>query len=369
MECVSGRVVREDLRVRYYWRRRYSGRWMPRALGAAVLAAGVLAAGLPGGSALASPAAAGSTIYSFSVTFAVKALGHTWSFGLGASNGSGFADIDAGLQTVRKGVIEDHEWGSTTAFSPTAAKDFTVTSAGHATIKTGNALRPVLAATLAFTPTRHTKGACAKGSLTNYFGKVTGTLSLTTGLRGVKVSAKFSRETRDASLSIDKSCVPRSRSKKIPCAGGFWNIAASPLTTGGVDAGEKLAAKPIWQDSFIRENLRTASKWLTRTDDLFVNAPAPAPKLNKKAHTVSITESASGPITGTAVITYGPVNTSLRIPSCYVGRKHYSEKLVSYAGTRVTVSKPFKAHMVLTGTQTMVTGHYALYTAPRLTAR
>jgi hypothetical protein len=355
--------------VRQHGTRRYSRRLLACTLGAAALAGALLTAGLPGSAALASPRAAGSTSYSFFVSRQVKALGHTWTFSLGASKESGVDLIDAGLETVHKGIIEVHGWDSTTAFSSTVAKDFRVTSAGHATIKTGSALRPVLAATLAFTPTRQTKEACAKGSERNYSGKVTGTLSLTTGLRGVKLSATFTGKTTDASLSIDRSCVPRTKPSKTPCSGGFWTVAATPLTTGGVIGGETLAAKPFWQNSFFRENLRTASKWLTRTDDLFVNAHAPAPKLNKKAHTVSVTESASGPITGAAVITYGPVNTPLRIPSCYVGRKHYSEKLVSYTGTKVTVSKPFKARMVLTGTQTMVVGRNAEYIAVSLKAR
>jgi hypothetical protein len=354
--------------VRHYGSLRYSPRWLPRALGAAALAAG-LTAGLPAGPALASPTPAGSTSYSLFVSAGIKAVGHTWSFGLGAfKGGSGVDDIVAGLERASKGVIEDHEWSSVTAFSRTVAKDFTITSAGHATIKTGSALRPVLAATLAFTPTRHTRETCAKGSDTTYFGKLTGTLSLTTGLRGVKVSAKFSRKTSDASLGIDKSCVQRPPSKTA-CAGGFWTAAATPLTTGAVSGIETLAAKgkPTWRDSFFRENVRTASKWLKRFDDLSVAGPAP--KLNKKAHTVSVTGTASGPITGAAVITYGPMYKPPPVPSCYVGRKRYSEKSVIYTGTKVTVSKPFKAHMVLTGTQTMVTGHYAEYTAVTLKAR
>ena len=345
---------------------RYLPRWLLRALCAAALAAGLLTAGLPAGAALASPAAAGSTSYYFYGSVAIKALGHTWSFGLSATKNSDIDGIVAGLETVSKGVIESHEWGSATAFSPTVAKDFTVTSTGHATIKTGSALSPVLAATLAFTPAKRTKESCAKGSGTLFFGKLTGTLSLTTGLRGVKVSAKFSGKTTDATLEVDKSCVlpPASR---ISCTGGFWEVSAIPLTTGSVGGIQILAAKPTWQDSFIRENVRTASKWLTRSDDL--SAVGPAPKLNTKAHTVSVTGTASGPITGAAVITYGPTYRPPPVPSCYVGSKHYSEKSVFYTGTRVTVSKPFKAHTVLTGTQTMVTGHNAEYVAASLTAR
>lgn len=356
--------------MRRYGKLRYSPRWLPRALGAAALAAGLLTTGLPAGPALASPATAGRASYDFSVSVAVRALGRTWSFGLLVTKGSDGDGIVAGLDTARKGVIESHEWGSVTAFSPTVAKDFTVTSAGRATIKTGGALSPVLAATLAFTPTRRTREACAKGSDTNYFGKVTGTLSLRTGLRGVKFSAKFRGKAPGAILSIDRSCVPpKPRRSKIPCTGGIWIVLAVPLTTGSAGGIQTLAAKPTWADSFIRENVPTASKWLTRSDDLFAGARAPAPKLNTKARTVAVAGTASGPITGAAVITYGPTYRPPPVRSCYVGRKHYSEKSVVYTGTSIAVSKPFQARTVLTGTQTMKTGTYATYTAVSLTAK
>jgi hypothetical protein len=358
--------------VRHYGKLRHSPRWLPGALGALgalALAAGLLTAGWPAGTALASPAAAGSTSYFFTASTSIKALGRTWSFDLSVTKGSGIDGIVAGLDTVSKGVIESHEWGSTAAFGPTAAKALTVTGAGHAAVKTGSALSPVLVATLAFTPTRQTKEACAKGSGTTYFGKLTGTLSLTTGLRGVKVSATFSGKASGTSLVASNSCVPPTTPpSKTPCTGGLWSVAAIPLTTGSVGGIEALAARPTWSDSFIRENAPTASKWLTRTDDLFVPG-GPAPRLNTKARTVAVTGTASGPITGAAVITYGPTYTPPPVASCYVGSKRYAEKTVLYTGTSVTVSKPFKARTVLTGTQSMVTGPYAEYIAISLTAR
>lgn len=186
---------------------------------------------------------------------------------------------------------------------------------------------------------------------------------------GVKVSARFSGKAPGASLVVSNSCVPPTTPPaKAPCTGGFWSVAAVPLTTGSVGGLEALAAKPTWFDSFIRENVRTASKWLTRSDDLSV-AGDPAPKLNKKTHTVAVTGTASGPITGAAVITYGPTYTPPPVSSCYVGSKHYSEKTVFYTGIRVSVSKPFKARTVLTGTETLATGRYAEYVNVSLTAK
>ena len=132
--------------MRHYGKLRYSRHWLPRTLGAAALAAGLLTAGWPAGTALASPTAAGSTSYFFTASTSIKALGRTWSFDLSVTKGSGIDGIVAGLDTVSKGVIESHEWGSTAAFGPTAAKELTVTGSGHAAVKTGSALSPVLAA-------------------------------------------------------------------------------------------------------------------------------------------------------------------------------------------------------------------------------
>jgi hypothetical protein len=368
MESASERrnFHREGFRVRRDGKLRYPRHWLPRALGAAALAAGLLTAGWPAGPALASPAAAGRTSYSFTASATVRALGRTWSLDLSVTKGSGIDGIVAGLDTASKGVIESHEWGSGGAFAPTAAKDFTVAGSGHATVRTGGALSPVLTATLTFTPTRHTREACAKGSGTTYFGKLTGTLSLTTGLRGVKVGATFNGKAAGASLVVSDSCAPPTTPpSKIPCTGGFWSVSAVPLSTGSVAAIQARPTSPAWSESFIRGTVRTASKWLTRTDDLFVPG-GPAPRLNKKTRTVAVT--GTGPITGAAVVTYGSTFTPSPAPSCYLGGKRYAEKTVLYTGTSVAVSRPFEAHTVLTGTQTMATGPYAQYAAVSLTA-
>src|SRR5881392_1873045 len=71
-----------------------SRRWrMPRVLGAAALAAGLLAVGLPAGPALAStaratPEASTATQYSLDFVGSAKALGHTWIVDFGADNNS-----------------------------------------------------------------------------------------------------------------------------------------------------------------------------------------------------------------------------------------------------------------------------------------
>ena len=349
----------------------YAPRRLRRAIGVVALAAGLLTAGLPAGTALARPSAASSTIYTFGIpSVSIKALGHTWAFGFSATKGDGIVLITAGLETVSKGIIETHEWASTAAFASTAAKDIKFTSTGHATLKTGSALGPVLAATLTFTPTKRTKAHCATGSETDFSGRITGTVSLVTGLRRVKVSRKYSGKASRDTLSIDRSCAPAAPPAKAACTGGYWTALSplsSPRTEGSVGGLQTLGAKPGWSESFIRENVPTASQWVTRTDDLFVPRGA-VPKLNTKAHTVAVAGTAKGPITGAAKISYDLTETQ-PVRSCWVGRKHYSESSVIYTGNGVSVSKPFKARMVLTGSQTLVNGPNAQYVAVSLKAK
>jgi hypothetical protein len=337
-------------------------RWrLPRALGATVLTAGVLAAGLPAGTALASPAAAAAPVYSLSFIASVAALGHHWSLDVSTFDGSVFAS----LATSSGAVMEEHDWITTGAFAATARKDLKVTSTGHATFSTGSALSPVLAVSVAFTPTRGTKESCTKGSETTYAGKVTGTVSLVTGLRGVKVSAKFSGQAVGV-LDVDRSCVmPVPKPVTPPCTGGQWTLGAANPAQGSV-LGEQFAGpKTPWQDTFGMEGLKTASKWVTRTDTVSVNGPAP--KLNTAAKTVSISGLASGAITGAAVMSY---SGSFAAPpmACLVGTKKFKETNTFYLGSKVTTSKPFQAHSVLAGTLTMHAATSGNYVAVKLTA-
>jgi hypothetical protein len=338
-----------------------SRRWrVPGVLGAAALAAGLLAVGLPAGAAHASPAASTATQYSLDFVGSAKALGHTWIVNFETGDGSALVQ----LSTTYKGVSEAHQWTTTAAFAPTAAKDLKVTSTGHASFATGKALSPVLAVAVNFTPTKATKTACTKGSETTYAGKVSGSLTLATGLKSVKVALRFAG-TAGASLVVDKSCQPKIGTVKAPCDGGSWFIAGSAVTNNNVLGQEVLKSKPTWTDMFGQGPFKTASKWVQRSALLEVNA-APAPKLSTASKTVAVSGLASGAITGAAVITYsnGFANPGT---TCYMGSKKYKESSTSYFGS-VKVSKPFKANTLLAGTLTAKTPTQGFYTAVKLAA-
>lgn len=348
-------------------------RLLSRALGAAAaaaLVAGLLAMGSSAGSALASPAAASPaaaspTTYVLSTQITgIKALGHTWNLSLDATK----SFVNVTFDPAPRNNTEYHEWQTTLSFAPMAAKDLTVTSTEHATLKTGTALSPVLTVEVAFTPTKHLAEKCTKGSDTLYSGHLSGTLSFATGLHGVQVSRKFTGTPASASLEVDKSCVLPVKSQPTACTGGSWIVLNSSLT-GSVASYEILRAKPAWEEAFDLNPAKTASKWITRTDYVFVPSGGLPPKLDKTAHTITVSLAASGPITGAAVITYGSTFAERPVPSCYVGSKHYSETSVLYSGTSVRVTKPLRAYTLLMGTLTMTPGRFADYIAISLKAK
>jgi hypothetical protein len=328
------------------------------AVGGSVLAGAGPASAAPASASTAGPVAAGETGEILTaVASGIKVLGHTWSLEIQASK----TTVSVEFWTVHGATTENHLWESSASFAATAAKDLTVTSTAHATLKTGSTLSPVVAASLAFTPTKRMKQACTSGSWTNYLGHVTGTLTLVTGLRRVRVSHRFSATSGHGELSIEKSCVQPP--VKPLCGGPGWVVSWAP-DRGLVSDEKTLSPKPVWYESFDRVGGKTASKWLSREDGMEVKGGR-APRVNTAAHTV--TGSEYGAITGTAVIHYARA-TTLSPYTCYLGRKRYAETFIEYLGN-VRVTKAFRTHTVLTGTWTLTPAKTAIYTGIRLRAK
>jgi hypothetical protein len=337
-------------------------RWrLPRALGAAVLTAGVLAAALPTGTALASPAAAAAPVYSLDALTHVTALGHTWSLDMFTGDGS----VTVALSTTIKGVSETHTWMTTSGFTAAARKDLKVTSTGHATFSTGSALSPVLGVSLSFAPTKVTKLTCTKGSESTYTEKVTGSLSLATGLRGVKESVRFSGQGVGL-LDVDRSCVLPVPKTALPCTGGNWTLGGGNPAQGSVLGAQFLGPKSPWEDIFGLAELKTASKWLTRSVNVSVNG-GPAPKLNTAAKTVALNGLASGGVTGAAVMSYSSP-FSMPPVTCLVGSKKFKQINTFYLSSKVAISKQFQAHSLLAGSLTMHGANSGTFVAVKLTA-
>jgi hypothetical protein len=348
-------------------------RWrLPRVFGAAALTAGLFALALPVGPALAStarastgtasPAATAPPTYSLEFVTSAKAVGHTWAIDFSFDGTA----VNVGVATVygSGSTAEDHSWTTTSAFTSAGIKDLKVTRTGHATFNTGKALNPVLAANVAFTPVKAVKEACAHGSGIGYAGRVSGTLSLVTGLRGVKFALKFTGKTA-AELGADKSCVPPVPPVKAICTGGNWLIGggSTPFTTDGISGQQILGSKPKWQDTIAVSGIKTASKLVTR--GLLLSANGPAPTVNTAKKTFSV--AGSGAITGAAVVGY---NQSFTPPAqlCSFNGKQYKETTTGYFGQTIKVTKAFQGHTVLAGQVSMKTGIIAIYSAVKLSA-
>jgi hypothetical protein len=328
-------------------------RWrLPSALGAVVLTAGTLAAGLPAtaqaSTAQASTAAPSATTF-VAVDATVRALGHTWTLVLS----EGLGQIEVSLSRISKGVEDQHLWSSSFQFEPKALAEVKVTATGHATWRTGSALSPVLAISVALTPAKVTKAACSKGSERTYTEKVSGFVSLATGLRGVKVRAKFSGQPVGF-VTVDRGCVPKPANT---CIGGSWFVTSFVNEVSGF---QLLGTKPHWMEDIVAGTFKTASKWLGR--GVVMTAGGPAPKLNTAAKTISV-----GGLSGAAVISY---TSSVVAPAqtCFLGGKKFTETDTTYFGKSVTVTKPFLAHSLLAGTLRLAKAVEGGYTDVKLTA-
>jgi hypothetical protein len=201
----------------------------------------------------------------------------------------------------------------------------------------------------------------------SYTGYATGTVTLTTGLRSVTVSVRFSKKSADANLGIDESCVPPPV-KYLPCSisDAGWNITS---VSGYDNLGEEETPGYSfpWEELFFwgGTGVRTPSKWLTWTGDMDV-AGGSAPRLNTAARTVTVALTGSSAITGGAVISYTSIERT-PIP-CYVGSKPYTETTTFYFGG-AKATRPLQAHTVLDGTVTLNPIRDADYSSVSLKAK
>lgn len=299
---------------------------------AAVLSLGLLVAFAPASSAVTS---ASYTLNSGTASF--KADGHTWHLQVTAQSGVLSTDTMALLISTSHpgGGTELHSWNA----SRLPAADLTVNSTGHATLKTGAKLSPVIKASLTFTPKSHSKASCASGSGTNYAGSLAGTVSLTTGLKGIKVSRHFSFG-KPNTLEVSHGCVP-----PTPCFPSLWDGGKARGTVIG--SGETVGRPGKWTEitSVAQTVTHTGVANLDRDDVGYIETSRPAYSSAKK--TLTVTGSKSGIVTGK-----GAVHAAHEFASagrCTLGGHKYSYTDVVGEGT-FSSSKTFEARTLLTGT-------------------
>ena len=330
-------------------------RTAPRLLGAATaVAMSVAALG-----AVAPPVAAATNASYFftSGTVGITSGGHTWKLQVSLIGGSssGPVIVDVLIETPHLSGTEIHDWGM-----QMPGADFTVNQAtGAATIDSHSDLSPVAALDLTYKPTAHSAGTCSSGSETDYTGTLTGSVTLTTDLKGLKLSDATATFGTPNTLQVDKACVP-----PVPCSFASWGGGIGGVSTMPIAAGIA-AGKPGHLVHFADVTKKVslpAPAGATRDDGAEVQATAPV--FNAKAKSLTVKGLASGAVTGTGVISGAKMVTS-GSETCAVDGTTYTQKSTSYDEASWSSSTQFTASTILTGTlkvPTTGTGDFDLIT-------
>jgi len=333
-----------------------STRRVPRLLGAATaVAMSVAALG-----AVAPPASAATNAGYFftSGTVGITSGGHTWSVNVSLLGGSSSGPVIVGvlIETPHLSGTEIHDWSM-----QMPGADFTVNQAtGAATIDSHSDLSPVASLDLSYKPTAHSAGTCSSGSETDYTGTLTGSVTITTGLKGLTLSDAKAAFSAPNTLQVDKQCVP-----PVACGFSSWGGAIGNILKGPIAAGTAAGKPGQKQVNFTDVTTQVslpAPTDATRTDGASVEAAAPV--FNSKAKSLTVKGLASGAVTGAGVISKPKTITPLT-EKCAIDGTTYTEKSTTYNGASWSSSKEFEAKTILTGTlkvPTTGTGEFDLIT-------
>jgi hypothetical protein len=296
--------------------------------------------------AAAPPTAAATALgYSFnSGTVAIKAGGHTWDLTVSLRGGNTNAPVTTGIEieTAHLSGTEIHNWGM-----EMPAADFTVNSStGAASIDSQSDLSPVASLALTFKATSHTKGTCSSGTETDYSGTLTGSVTLTTGLKGLKLSDTHATFSTPDTLTVSAGCVPPVACEFSTWAGGIGANPAIPIASG-ITAGKP--GKPVQFADTGRTLTLPAPANATRQDIGEIQAPVPV--FNASAKTLSVKSSSSGIVTGSAVLSKTTLTDSGTKP-CSVDGTKYTMSFSDYSAASFAspAGGQFEAHTMLSGT-------------------
>jgi hypothetical protein len=308
----------------------------------ALALAGVSAVVAP---ASASPAAPHGGFTNFLLTSGSASLsggGHTWNVSVTSIGaGAGVPGVGIEITTPHLGGVETHSWSG--ILSAGAEK---VSSSGTVTIATGSALAPVATLNLTFKPASHKSSSanCLTGSTVVYTGTATGSVSLNTGLKGLKLKGTHLKFGKTSTLDDLSKCV------LAPCAWSAWDSSTngSKAFAGGMIfhyAGEHVIA-----DTYVTNVVTLAGDRIYRIDDFLLNN-APAPKFTKSTKSLSITTGRAGLVTGAVTLAHGKPGSYLLSSqqTCKFNGKVYSVSGTRYSKAKYQVSKPFEAHTILNG--------------------
>jgi hypothetical protein len=319
---------------------------MMRALSGAVLAVALSLATL--GAAVAPASAATNLSYFLTAgTVGIASGGHTWSLNVSLIGGSsgGPVIVDVLIETPHLGGTEIHDWGM-----QMPGADFTVNkTTGAATINSHSDLSPVASLNLSYKPTSHTAGTCSAGSETDYLGTLTGSVTLTTGLKGLKLSDAKAAFSTPNSLQVDSACVPPLACSFASWGGGLGGAPTAPIAAG-IAAGTP--GHLVHFANVTRKVSLSAPAGATRTDGASVKATAPV--FSSKAKSLTVKGLASGAVTGAGVIS----GAKLVVPgteTCTLEGTTYTQTSTAYDEASWKSSTQFVAKTILTGTLKVAT--------------
>lgn len=309
--------------------------------------------------AVAPPVAAATNLSYFftSGTVGITSGGHTWRVNVSLIGGSsgGPVIIDVLIETPHLSGTEIHDWGM-----QMPGADFTVNkTTGAATINSHSDLSPVASLDLSYKPTSHTAGTCSSGSETDYAGTLTGSVTLTTGLKGLKLSDTKATFSTPNTLKVDNSCVPPIACGFASWGGGLGGSSTAPIAAG-IAAGTP--GHLVHFSDVTRKVSLPAPTGATRIDGAEVQATAPV--FNSTAKSLTVKGLASGAVTGAAVIS-GAKTVIPGTETCTLDGTTYTQKSTTYAAASWKSSTQFKASTILTGTLKVATtgsGEFVLIT-------
>jgi hypothetical protein len=306
----------------------------------ALAVAGVSAAVLP---ASASPATShGSSISFYTLTSGHASLsggGHKWGIIEEVQGGGGTAAMSVAISTAHLGGVEEHGWAV-----PLTSSDVSVSASGAMTVNNGAG--KIASVKAYFTPTGHkTESAnCSSGSEVVYTGKLTGTLTLNTGLKGLKLGGHLAFSGTNSLTFLDNCALS-------PCSWSAWD--SSTNGTGAFANGMTFSypgKKTVSDLEITNVKSLSSNNELFRIDSFIVQS-APTPKFSKSAKSLTVTAGKAGLITGAATLKNGHP-TSYLLPSqktCKFNGTTYSVSGTAYDKATYDASKPFEAHTILNG--------------------
>jgi hypothetical protein len=319
---------------------------MTRTLVGAALAVALSLATL-GGAAAPASAATNLSYFLTAGTVGITSGGHTWKLNVSLIGGSsgGPVIIDVLIETPHLNGTEIHDWGM-----QMPGADFTVNkTTGAATINSHSDLSPVAWLNLSYKPASHTAGTCSSGSETDYLGSLTGSVTLTTSLKGLKLSDATATFSTPNSLKVDSACVPPLACSFASWGGGLGGAKTAPIAAG-IAAGTP--GHPVHFTDVTRQVSLAAPTGATRTDGADVSTTAPV--FNSTAKSLTVKGLASGAVTGSGVIS----KAKLVVPStetCTLEGTTYTQTSMAYDEAPWSSSKQFEAQTILTGTLKVAT--------------